>query len=272
MKKAVYRFILLNTAAGFLLLAGCGIIGGPPGNLQIAAATDSTVQLVWTTPAQGVPDSFLIYFCPVGESVFAIVGDTSANTYIHNPNGVTGRYQVSAVFAGREYKSVTILTTIPVHTEAENISELDGTGNAGYGWSRDAGFGRSYSMRDTTNTTKVDLYITDFTTGSGLPYRIASPTMGPSDPSGVVPTGNWRKTGITDPLEDENALLPRIDSTRYFTYTTIPEAPLPAFFGVWTAEDGHYALIKVNRVNSANATVEMESWFQLVPGLRLIRH
>ncbi|MGQ9707283.1 MAG: hypothetical protein ACUVUR_00190 [bacterium] len=270
MRTGSYCFIL--PVSLIALFVGCGVIGGPPGNLQIAAANDSTVQLVWTTPAQGVPDSFLIYFCPVRDSFFAVIGDTTANSFIHNPNGVTGRYQVSAVFSGKEYKSATIMTTIPIHTEAKVISELDGTGNAGYGWGRDSGYGRGYSMRDTTNAAKIDLYITDFTTGSGLPYRIASPTMGPSDPSGVVPTGNWRKTGFTDPLDEENAPLPRIDSTRYFNYTTIPEASLPAFFGVYTTEDRHYALVKVTTVNSANSTVEMESWFQLVPDLRLIGH
>ncbi len=269
MKTGFYLFGLLVTTAGFLLTR-CGVIGGPPKNLQIAAATDSTIQLVWTTPAEGVPDSFLIYFCPVNESVFGIVGDTSANTFIHNPNGRTGRYLVVAVFAGKEYKSDTA-TTIPVHTEAKIISELDGTGNAGYGWSPDSGYARSYSMRDTANASKIDLYITDFTTGSNLPYYIASPTMGPSDPSGVVPSDTWRKTGFTDPLIDENAPLPKIDTAYYFIFSRIPTV-LPAFFGVYTTADDHYALIKVTRANSANATVEIESWFQLVPGLRLIQH
>lgn len=271
MKTGSYLFALMSAVAGTVLFTGCGVIGGPPKNLQVAAASDSTVQLVWTTPAAGMPDSFLIYFCPVNESVFSIVGDTSASTFIHNPNGRTGRYLVAAVFAGKEYKSDT-LTTIPVHTEAKIISELDGTGNAGYGWDIDSGFARSYSMRDTANAPKIALYITDFTTGSSLPYRIASPTMGPSDPSGVVPTDTWRKTGFTDPLIDENAPLPKIDTTCYFNYTTIPHTSLPANFGVYTTEDDHYALIKVTRVNSANATVEIESWFQLVKGLRLIEH
>ncbi|MEO0068114.1 MAG: fibronectin type III domain-containing protein [candidate division WOR-3 bacterium] len=271
MKSDFYLFCLLSAVAGVVLFIGCGVIGGPPGNLQVAAATDSTVQLVWTTPAAGVPDSFLIYFCPVNESVFTIIGDTSANTFVHNPQGRTGRYLVSAVFAGKEYKSDTV-TTIPVHTEAQIISELDGTGNAGYGWDIDSGFARSYSMRDTANAPKVAFYITDFTTGSSLPYRIASPTMGPSDPSGVVPTGSWRRSGFTDPLLDENAPLPKIDSTRYFNYSTIPHTSLPAYFGVYTTADDHYALIKVIRVNGANATVEIESWFQVIPGLRLIEH
>ncbi len=263
---------LLTAAAFFTLLINCGVIGGPPGNLQLTAATDSTVQIYWTTPAEGVPDSFLIYFCPADDSVFTVIGDTNGNTYIHNPSGLTGGYQVSAIFAGKEYRSTTTLSTVPVHTPTKTISELDGTGNAGYGWSRDSGQARTYSMRDAGNVPNVDFYITDFTTGSRLPFNIASPHMGPSDPSGVVPPDtSWRRNGFTNPLTDENAPLPSIDPTRYFNYTPIPES-LPALIGCYTTADRHYALIKINRVNSANATVELETWFQLIPDLRLIYH
>lgn len=266
-----FLYLAINTAT-FLLLS-CGTIGGPPTSLQITAATDSTVQLVWTTPAEGIPDRFHIYFCPVGETLFQIVGDTTANTYIHNPQGITGSYRIAAVFGSKEYISPTVLTTIPVHTPAKIVYELDGIGNAGYGWARDSGTARTYSMRQTGNASMVDFYITDFTTGTSSPYRIASPDMGPSDPSGVVPLDtNWRRTGFTNPLADENAPLPAVDSTIYFIYTTIPSAPLPVQIGCYSTAGGHYALVKVRQVNTANATVELESWFQLVPELRLIRH
>ncbi len=263
----------LLVLTGFVF-AGCGVIGGPPVNLQIAAATDTTVQLVWTTPAQGMPDSFLIYFCSIRDTVFKLIGDTSANTYIHNPHGVTGRYKVVAMFAGKEYPAATIPSTVPVHTESKVLSELDGPGNAGYGWNYDSGFARTYSMRETTSARHVDLYITNFALGTSLPYRIASPIMAPSDPSGVVPTAGWDTTWFTDPLEDENAPLPAVTESTYFNYTTLPDNRLPAFIGVYLPEgdDFYFALIKVNRVNSTNATVELESWFQLVPGLRLVAH
>ncbi|NPV14700.1 hypothetical protein HPY86_07190 [candidate division WOR-3 bacterium] len=256
------------------LLFGCGVIGGPPANPQIAAATDSTVQLVWTTPAEGMPDSFLIYFCPAGESLFTVIGDTTGTGYIHNPQGLTGKYQISAIFSGKEYKSSIILSTIPVYTGSKTIAELDGVGNAGFGWDRDSGTGRTYSIRQRENVEKIDFYITDFTTGSTLPFHIASPDMGPSDPSGVVPADSWRRNGFTNPLTDENNPLPSAavtTDTFYFTYTTIPST-LPAIFGCYIAADHHYALIKVKQVNTANSTVEVETWFQLIPNLRLIYH
>lgn len=256
------------------LLVSCGVIGGPPANLQIAAATDTTVQVIWTTPAEGMPDRYRIYFCPVRETVWTTIGDTTGSTFIHNPHGITGRYQVAAIFAGKEYKSATILTTIPVHTEPKTLAELDGVGNSGYGWDTDSGTARSYSMRQVENAPLVHFYLTDFSTGTGQPYRLANPSMGPSDPSGVVPTGAWDTTWLTDPLADENAPLPAVSPSSYFNYTTIPETALPAHFGVYIPGEnrGYFALVKVNLVNRTNASVELESWFQLVPGLHLIYH
>ncbi|MEO0021928.1 MAG: fibronectin type III domain-containing protein [candidate division WOR-3 bacterium] len=273
-KKALYSGLSLVAGTAAALLAGCGVIGGPPANLQIAAASDTTVQLVWTTPAEGMPDSYQIYFCPAGETTFVLIGDTSTSVYIHNPHGITGRYQISAIFAGREYKSATILSTVPVYTPPKSISELDGTGNAGYGWDLDSGYARTYSMRQVGNAQFVHCYLTDFTTGTSGPYRLASPSMGPSDPSGVVPTANWDSTWLTNPLTDENAPLPPVNATTYFNYTTVPETALPALIGIYIPHENqsYFALLKVNLVNRANATVELESWLQPVPGLHLIYH
>ncbi|MEO0069120.1 MAG: fibronectin type III domain-containing protein [candidate division WOR-3 bacterium] len=272
--KNKYVYFFLPVIFALVFFWGCGVIGGPPSNLQITSAGDSTsVQLTWTTPPQGVPDSFLIYFCPANDSVFSVVGDTTGNTYIHNPQGLTGSYQVSAIFAGKEYKCPNILATIPIHTPPKVVYELDGVGDAGYGWHRDqdTGTGQVYSMRQKGNADKVDFYITDFSTGSNLPYLIASPDMGPSEPSGVVDSAGWRRTGFTNPLNDENAPLPTINETIYFNFTEIPNT-LPALIGCFTVGDNHYGLIKVLGVNTQNATVEVESWFQLIPNLRLIHH
>lgn len=275
MKSVNYQvFVIKIFALAEILSLGCGVIGGPPANPQIAAATDTTVQLVWTAPAEGMPDSFLIYFCPAGETIFALIGDTTGTSFIHNPQGLTGWYQVSALFAHKEYKSTTLMSNIPIYTGPDTLTELDGVGNAGLGWNRDSGTGRSYSIRKKENSQKIDFYITDFTTGSTLPFHIASPHMGPSDPSGVVPTDSWRRNGFTNPLTEENSPLPSAavtTDTFYFNYTTIPST-LPALIGCYTVADHHYALIKINRVNTANSTVELETWFQLIPDLRLIHH
>jgi len=266
--------VVAATVSLLVVFQSCGVLGGPPGGLQIGAATDSTVLLAWTSPAQGMPDSFLVYFRPVGDSNFVLVAETSGTTHVHNPHGMTGFYRVAAVFADRVYDSPVMLTTVPVHETTKVISELDGAGNAGYGWNRDSGRARTYSMREAGNAQYVDFYITDFATGSSrLNYCIASPSMGPSDPSGIVPQASWRTSGFTDSLPNATDPLPVFDPRNYFNYTEIRRTPFLIGACCYTsAENKYFALLKVTNVDVGSATVELESWFQLVANLRLIRH
>jgi hypothetical protein len=184
---------------------------------------------------------------------------------------MTGDYQVAAKFGEELFPSGTILTTIPVHESTKVVSELDGTGNAAYGWNRDSGLARTYSMKNVSNVAYADFYVTDFASGSGrLPYAIASPSMGPSDPAHLVPTGNWRSTWITETLPPGDAPLPHVDLTTYFNYTLIPTVPVR--LGWYSLSDEYFGLVKVTRVDAGAAVAELETWFQLVKGLRLIAH
>ncbi|MEO0086214.1 MAG: hypothetical protein ABIK37_06230 [candidate division WOR-3 bacterium] len=202
---------------------------------------------------------------------FSAIAETTGTVFVHNPQGMTGQYKVAAKFGDDLYETRTTLTTVPKHESTRVVSELDGVGNAGFGWSRDSGRGRTYSMRETANAAYVDFYVTDFQTGSTrLPYCIAGPQMGPGDPSGTVPTGSWRTNGFTDPLATEQSPLPPYSQNSYFNYTEIRQQP--SFIGCYTTWDKHFALIKVTQVSVADATVELETWFQLVPELRLTRH
>jgi hypothetical protein len=126
-------------------------------------------------------------------------------------------------------------------------------------------------MTDIGSVDHADLYITDFKPANANqpPYSIASPDMGPSDPGGIVPTDSWRVSGFTDTLSDENAMLPPHAEQTYFNYTDI--LTVPCRVGCFTA-DSHYALVKVVAVDVENCWVRVETWYQLLPGLRLIRH
>ncbi|MEO0074043.1 MAG: hypothetical protein ABIK43_05230, partial [candidate division WOR-3 bacterium] len=217
------------------------------------------------------PDSYVIWFRPLVDSSFVQIAETAGTSCIHNPLGMTGEYKVAARFGSDVYEAATLATTVPVHCSTRTLAELDAPGNSGYGWSRDSGFGRSYSMRQAGSASYVDFYVTDFHTGSyTLPYCIASPHMGPSDPSGLVPVAGWRRSGITDSLPRSQSPLPAIDSAYYFNYS--PIARTPSRFGVYSVADDHYAMVQVTRVDAATGAVDIESWFQLVPGLRLIAH
>ncbi|MBM3316134.1 fibronectin type III domain-containing protein, partial [candidate division WOR-3 bacterium] len=72
------RFISLAVAGcaaalAVVFLQSCGVLGGPPGNVQVGAATDSTVQLAWTPPVEGAPDGYVVSYRPLGDSNYVQV-------------------------------------------------------------------------------------------------------------------------------------------------------------------------------------------------------
>jgi hypothetical protein len=92
---------------------------------------------------------------------------------------------------------------------------------------------------------------------------------------GIVPSAAWRTRGFSNPLLDPQSPLPGYQpppNANYFIYTEISSQP--CYIGCYTAGDAfkHYALIQVDSVDVSSGRVWMKSWYQLVPGLRLIRH
>ncbi|MEO0071301.1 MAG: fibronectin type III domain-containing protein [candidate division WOR-3 bacterium] len=244
-----------------------GITGGEPTNLRVVADTDSTVKLTWTAPTEGTPDKYIVYFKDVSAASYTMVANNVTTTeYIHDPNGATGTYQVAAMFGSEEYKSSSTVSTVPIATSAKTVAELNASGNSGYGWNRSDGSGTTYSMTQAANAANVDFYITDFQTAT---YSIASPDQGPSDPGGVVPQGSWRVNAIAGGLTSETAPLPSHNPNIYANYQDITQTPFLA--AVYTTDD-YYALVKLDGFNPQNKTYEASTWFQLVKGLRLIKH
>jgi hypothetical protein len=239
-------------------------------NLRVEADTDSTVKVIWSVPSEGTPDRFSVSFKAVGETTYSLVAETTGNIVIHDPAGTTGWYRVDAHYGSEVSSGQTNPSTVPVRSDTVALAELNSAGNSGYGWDQ-TGRARTWSMSSIGSSEYADFYITDFKPASSnqQPYSIASPDMGPSDPGGVVPTDSWRITGITDPLADENAPLPVYSEQTYFNYTDI--AAVPLLVGCRTT-DGHYALVKFVAVDPVNGWVRVETWFQTVPELRLIRH
>ncbi|MEO0077573.1 MAG: fibronectin type III domain-containing protein [candidate division WOR-3 bacterium] len=285
--KIVARVLFMAAlpAAVLVCLSGCGVLGGPPTGIQLAAATDSTVQVVWNTPAEGSPDNYLIYFRPVNDSTFSFLTETQANSYEHKPAGMTGVYKVVARFGSDTYEPVFTPSSVPVHSAAVTLTELNadtltpGFGS-GYGWSRDSGVGRSYSMASAGSAADVDFYISDLDTGHGrLPYVIISPDWADSidrGAPGLVPRANWRTNGFCGPLFDEQTPLPRQvnEPANYFNYVSItsPDVCVGCYNAGAPEGERHYALIKVLTIEPSTGRVKVETWFQLIAGLRLIRH
>lgn len=253
------------------LLACDGASPKAPTAFVLASASDSTVLLEWLEPADGTPETYLIYFRPAGETLFGLVAETLATTYEHFPQGVTGVYRLSARFGDATFEAESEPSTRPVWTDTIAVAELNASGNSGYGWDRRSGRGRTYAMGRRESRTSADFYVTDFKPAAlpMLPYSVASPSMGPADAGAVVPVDTWRSNRFTDPLAGEQDPLPSAAVPVYYNYGDISQ--LPGYIGCFTA-DSHYALVKVVAVDTANHWARLETWFQPVKGLRLISH
>jgi len=262
--------ICLLTVSALVLVRCDTVSGGAPTDVKLEAATDITVKVTWTAPTEGTPDKYYVAFMATGTSAYADFDTVTTTTATHDPAGKTGKYKVTAVFGSTTYDAATTPGTAPIATAAATVSELNASGNSGYGWDRPEGTGTTYTMSQAGSAANVDFYISDFDGGSAGPYSIVSPDQGPSDPGGVVPAGSWKASGFTDALTNEDDPLPVHTTTAYFNLTDLTTDPI--LVGCFTTSDnGYYALVKLSSYNTAG-TVSVQTWFQLIKGLRLIQH
>lgn len=271
MGRAIISVTAAALAAVVAVSVRCDLVsGGPPAGLRIAAQTDSTVRVSWVAPAQGTPNSYLVYFMETGIPSFVPLGETEDTVFTHNPHGATGIYKVMARFGGETYEAEVKPSTVPVLTDSMVVGELNTTTRSGYSWARGSGVGATFAMDDQLNADGVDLYITDFKAGAAGPkYWVASPELGPQDPGGGVPMAPWRTSGFSPSLVYERSPLPAHDQYIYLDRRQIDTVPMAV--GCYT-EDGYYALVKFTEASPGLGRVTVKSWFQLVRGLRLIKH
>jgi hypothetical protein len=260
------KLLALTFAFAVLIgMIGCeGGTTGAPTNFAIAANTaGDQVVLTWEEPTEGTPDEYVVYFD--GDTVATV----QALTYTHDPAGATGDYKVAAKLGSDEFDS-DVLSTTPIHTVATDLFELNVVGNSGYGWSLTTGAGTTYSMATDVNAASIDFYLSNYLAdGTTLPYGIWAPDCEPADPGHTVTTGAWRVTAIGKTLiTDPQAILPLHSTTTYAQYCDM--ASFPAYIAIYTV-DGYYALTGVAAAPNAGK-VQIETWFQLVKGLRLIAH
>jgi hypothetical protein len=275
----------LGVLAGVAVLAvvqGCGVLGGPPTGVAVSAGpgdSDSTVVVSWTTPAEGAADKYIVYFRSVTDTGYTVVGETTATSFVHDPHGATGQYKVAAVFGQDKYDGAEKPTTVPASGGVVTLFEINAdSSRCAFGWSRDSGVGRVYGMTDSANCAYVDFYVSDLQVGVGNPLDIVSPNKADSIDSGavgVVPLAAWRVNGFSNPLPDAQNPVPAYQAppnANYFIYTVVTSQP--CYIGCYTAGDTvkHYALIQVDSMNVASGQVWLQSWYQLVPRLRLMRH
>jgi len=276
----------LAALAVLVVIQGCGVLGGPPTGVAASAGpgdSDSTVLVSWTTPAEGSPDKYMVYFRLVTDSGYTVLGETTATSYAHNPHGATGQYKVTALFGADTYEAAEKPTTVPIKSEAALFEINADSSRCAFGWSRDSGIGRVFAMTESANCAHVDFYVSDLQTGVGGPLDIVSPNKAHPDTGmsidtgavGIVPRAAWKTNGFTNPLLDAQNPVPGYQAppnANYFIYTVITSKP--CYIGCYTAGDTvkHYALIQVDSADRTSGQVWLKSWYQLVPGLRLMRH
>jgi len=250
---------------------------GSPHNLALAAQTDTTVRITWSAPADSgyKPLRYVVVFTETGTGTSDSVGSTDSLYFVHNPAYRTGRYQVTAVYASTRVASVEAPSTAPIMGTLISVPELSDTGvNAGYGWNRADGEAALHDMTNADTAKVVDFYVTDFAAGfAGPNYSIASPFLAPQDPGGsMIPqSSNWHlnRFAYLDSGATENDPLPRYLQSRYRDSTVLDSFPILI---ACNTEDGYFALVKASSIDLINGTADIETWFQLVPGLRLMEH
>ena len=195
------------------------------------------------------------------------------------PHGATGWYKVAAKFGNTVYESPTVLSTVPIHTAVTTLTELNSDpSRSGYGWARDSGVGGSFAMTDSANSSYVDFYVSDLQAGVGYPLDVVSPSKADTIDAGavgLVPQAAWRLTGFSNPRLDPQAPLPGYQpppNPTYFIYTQVTTQP--CYIACYTAGDTtkHFALIQVDSIDVPSGRMWVQSWYQLLPGLRLIQH
>ena len=253
-----------------LSVTAVDIQGGPALDLSLRAETDTTVRLTWSPPVEGAPNLYRVVFKPVGGGPSVVACETTDTTCEHNPSGMTGEYNVLALFGSTPFEGADTLSTIPVHTGTITVGELSGPDKPGCGWPEPDSAAKAYEMGDTTYVDSIEFFVTDFKPGSNGPtYYLASPDLAPADSGGGVPAGRWDTTSFAV-LADEQGPVPPSGDTAWRSATAVAATPVVA---ACRTEQGYFAVVMVTQLRIApQKDLRLQAWFQPVHGLRLLRH
>lgn len=242
----------------------------PPHDLRLFASDGVWVRLRWTPGANEDTVASVVFFRAVWDSVFAPVGETGGNSFLHDPLGGTGDYLVGAYRGTDTVVCAETLSTVPVFTDTLLVGELNAGMASGYGWDTVGGRGARYWMQDSATAAEVDWYFTDFSSGhTGPAFYVVSPHIAPGDPGGTVPAADWRWSRMLLVTGSGQGPLPEYDSLYY--QNVVDVGGQEAEIAVHTV-DGRYVLVASDAPNRNDGTIRVRTWFQLVPELRLIRH
>lgn len=238
----------------------------PPCNLRLSPHLGLYVRLRWDRNGNHDSVRYCIWFRQADSFRFRLVDSTLSTSYLHDPFYTTGDYTISARFRGEDQFSPDTISTVAVFTDTLILHELNCTGPAGYGWDSISLLGRTVSMRESASARICGFYLTDFTLDTlSLNYFLASAHLGPEDPGGVVPPADWRRTWLANVTGSGTTPLPLFDTLLYRNRLILNAGTTE--IAVWLPSD-NYALVKILPTRTCRFGVL--SWYQRVPGLRLI--
>jgi len=259
---------LLSDWSAPLSVTAVTIPMGSARNLSIVAESDSTLRLTWSPPSEGAPSLYRVMFRPVG-GAYGVALETNDTACVHDPQGMTGEYRVLAQFGGTYVEPGETLTTLPVHTGTTTVGELSGGDNSGCGWIGPDWSAATYEMADTAWVDRVEFYVTDFKPGADGPtYYLASPDLAPTDSGGSVPAGRWRVTGFVE-LASEQSPAPPVGDSAWRTTARVSATPV---YAACHTSSGYFAEVGVTQLRLQQKDLRLQTWFQAVQGLRLLRH
>lgn len=243
---------------------------GPPLNVRLSSVSGVQLKVRWDAGANDDTVRYAVWFRQLDSTGFIKVAEVVGLYVNHDPLGTTGYYTVSARRSAEEVFAAETLSTVPVFSDTVVIHELNADSLSGYGWDSISGVSRQGSMLDTSAAGRIDWYYTDLSPGyAGPGFYFASAEFGPEDPGGVVPPGPWRRARLMGILGNVQDPLPEYDSLYYQRVVDVSTSQ--ANVAVHTPE-GRYALVCAYGPNQNGGTIRVVSWFQPIPGLRLIQH
>ncbi len=238
----------------------------PPLNLRLASHLGVYLRLRWDRNSNHDSVRYCIWFRQADSFRFQLVDSTPNSSFLHDPLYTTGDYTISARFRDQEVFASDTVSTVAVFTDTIVLSELNCTNPAGYGWDSLNLLGRTVSMRETASARICGLYLTDFSPDTlSLNYFLASPHLGPNDPGGVVPPAGWRRTWLANVTGSSSTPLPPFDSLLYWDRVLLNAGTTE--IAVWLPSD-NYSLVRIRPTRTCR--FDILSWYQRVPGLRLI--
>jgi hypothetical protein len=242
---------------------------GPPLNVRLSSVAGVQVKVRWDAGANEDSVRYAVWFRQFDDTGFVKIAEVAGRYANHDPLFATGAYTVSARRSSEEVFAAETLSTVPVFSDTVVVHELNADSLSGYGWDSVSGASRQGSMLDTTEAGLIDWYFTDLSPGyTGPWFYLASAKFGPEDPGGVVPSGPWRRVRLKT-LDSVQDLLPEYDS---LSYQWVVEVNASQVNVAAHTPEGHYALVSAYGPNPNDGTIKVVSWFQPVPGLRLIQH